>query len=131
MGKLIKPDEKGIIEIIGKSNGGNLSKPFSREIFLIETHIAGTSYVSNMDTIAKNLDSGVKLNFFREPDNKYDKLAIVIKDLSGNKVGYVPRVKNEILARLMDAGKLIYGIVQNKEKIQNWYRIEVKIFLKD
>ncbi|HLR34769.1 MAG TPA: HIRAN domain-containing protein [Tissierellales bacterium] len=131
MGKLIKPDEKGIIEIIGKSNGSNLSKPFSREIFLIETHIAGTSYVSNMDTIAKNLDSGVKLNFFREPDNKYDKLAIVIKDLSGNKVGYVPRVKNEILARLMDAGKLIYGIVQNKEKIQNWYRIEVKIFLKD
>lgn len=74
MGKLIKPDEKGIIEIIGRSNGSNLSKPFSREIFLIETHIAGTSYVSNIDTIAKNLDSGVKLNFFREPDNKYDKL---------------------------------------------------------
>ncbi len=131
MGKLIKPDEKGIMEIVGGGGGANLSKPFSREIFLVETHIAGTSYISNIDALAKNLDRGVKLNFFREPNNKYDKLAIVIKDSSSNKIGYVPREKNEVLARLMDAGKLIYGIVKNKEKIQNWYRIEIKIFLKD
>ncbi len=131
MGELVKPNAKGLIEVIGGKNGFDLSKPFSREIFLIDTHIAGTSYVPNIDIIGEKLVRGTKLNFFREPDNRYDKLAIVIKDLYGNKIGYVPRKTNEILARLMDAGKLIYGVVKEKELVGNWYNIDIKIFLYD
>ncbi len=109
-----------------------LGKPFQREIFLIDTHVAGTTYVEDIDVIGgENIVKGTKLNFFREKDNKYDELAIIIKDEKGNKIGYVPKDKNEVLARLMDAGKLIYGIVEDKEYIDNWLKIDISIYLKD
>ncbi len=31
----------------------------------------------------------------------------------------------------MDAGKLIYGIVEDKEYIDNWLKIDISIYLKD
>lgn len=44
-------------------------------------------------------------------DNEYDERTIAIKNENGDKLGYIPRDKNEILSRLMDAGKLLYGEV--------------------
>jgi hypothetical protein len=74
---------------------------------------------------------GKKLYFYREPENPYDKLAIVIKDENGNKLGYVPRDQNEILSRLMDAGKLIYAIIYGKNYINEWLEITMQIFMDD
>ena len=31
----------------------------------------------------------------------------------------------------MDAGKLIYGIVEDKEYMDNWLKIDISIYLKD
>lgn len=131
MSSIDKPTKASIIEIISKGGHIELGKPFQREIFLIDTHVAGTNYVENIDVIQENIVKGSKLNFFREKDNKYDELAIIIKDEKGNKIGYVPEDKNEVLARLMDAGKLIYGIVEGKEYIDNWLKIDISIYLKD
>jgi len=39
--------------------------------------------------------------------------------------------KNEILARLMDAGKLIFGRVEKKEKVDDWVKITIKVFMRD
>lgn len=118
--------------LIGLTGSGiELGKPFSKEIFLVGTKIAGTSYVEDIENISKNLIEGMKLNFFREPKNKYDNLAIVVKDDKGNKIGYIPRDKNEIIARLMDAGKLIYGTIKSKELLGNWVRIDMEVYLKD
>lgn len=131
MSNIEKPTKNAIIEIINKVGNIELGKPFQREIFLIDTHVAGTTYVEDIDAIGENIVKGTKLNFFREKDNKYDQLAIIIKDEKGNKIGYVPKDKNEVLARLMDAGKLIYGIVEDKEYIDNWLKIDISIYLKD
>ncbi len=131
MSNIEKPTKNAIIEIINKVGNIELGKPFQREIFLIDTHVAGTTYVEDIDVIGENIVKGTKLNFFREKDNKYDELAIIIKDEKGNKIGYVPKDKNEVLARLMDAGKLIYGIVEDKEYIDNWLKIDISIYLKD
>lgn len=131
MSNIEKPTKNAIIEIINKVGNIELGKPFQREIFLIDTHVAGTTYVEDIDAIEENIVKGTKLNFFREKDNKYDELAIIIKDEKGNKIGYVPKDKNEVLARLMDAGKLIYGIVEDKEYIDNWLKIDISIYLKD
>ncbi|HHV37910.1 MAG TPA: restriction endonuclease [Tepidimicrobium sp.] len=128
MGGLIK-SEVGLIDLIGSEI--SLGKPFSKEIFLVDTHVAGTNYVHNIEKISDDIVEGSKLTFFREPDNPYDELAIVVKDGKGNKIGYVPRDKNEIIARLMDAGKLIYGVVKSKEIIDGWTKLDMKIFLKD
>lgn len=48
-----------------------------------------------------------------------------------NLLRYVPRNKNEILSRLMDAGKLLYSTVYGKEKIGNWLKITIQIYLAD
>jgi hypothetical protein len=55
--------------------------------------------------LVEKIEIGTTLHFVREPDNKYDELAILVKDKEGNKMGYVPRYDNPVLARLMDAGK--------------------------
>jgi len=61
----------------------------------------------------------------------YDPMAIMVKDDNDKKLGYIPRDKNEILSRLMDAGKLIYGTVYKKERIGKWLKITIRVFLSD
>lgn len=70
-----------------------------------------------------------RLDFFREPDNRYDPEAIVIKTAAGAKIGYVPRQDNVIFARLMDAGKLLFGRISQKKKKGSWVKIGIKVFL--
>jgi hypothetical protein len=131
MSDIINIDSNNIINIINGKSGIEIGKPFSQEIFLIEVHIAGTTYISNIDELEEKITVGTKLNFYREPENPYDDKAIIIKDVDGNKLGYVPRKNNEILSRLMDAGKLLYGIVLEKNKIGEWVKIQMQVFLKD
>ena len=57
------------------------------------------------------------------------KQAIVIKTVDGVKIGYVPKQDNVIFARLMDAGKLLFGRITSKEKKGSWVKIYIKVFL--
>jgi len=132
MNEVIRIDETNILAVL---NGGkglfDIGKPFSRQIYLISASIAGSYYVDNIDEIIEELKEGTKLQFFREPENKHDELAIVVKNQNNEKLGYVPRQKNPILARLMDAGKLIYGTVKKIENDDNYINIEMEIFMSD
>lgn len=129
MADIVKIDGGNIVNIL--HGGIDIGKPFSNTIYLVDAHIAGTTYIDNIDELEPRITFGKRLNFFREPDNEYDEHAIVIKDDDGNKLGYVPKNKNEILSRLMDAGKLLYGTVYEKEKIRNWLKITIQIYLDD
>ena len=87
------------------------------------------------------------LTLIREPENPYDEYAIRIdvdedglpgydpaKTDLGDKsrmLGYVPRAFNKPFARLMDAGKLLYGTVRAKELSAGYYKIVVKIYMRD
>ncbi len=53
----------------------------------------------------------------------------MIKTTDGVKIGYVPRQDNVIFARLMDAGKLLFGKITEKEKKGKWVRISIAVFL--
>lgn len=108
-----------------------IDKPFQHDIYLISVHIAGTTHIENIHSLEPELTVGKRLNFFREPDNEYDELAIIVKNEKGDKLGYIPRRSNEILSRLMDAGKLIYGEVYDKELVGNWWKIMIRVFLND
>jgi hypothetical protein len=44
------------------------------------------------------------------------------------KIGYVPKQDNVIFARLMDAGKVLFGRIVSKEKKGTWVRIDIKVF---
>lgn len=127
----------GIVKITGSNivsilHGDlDIKKPFASTIYLVDAHIAGTTHIKNMEELEPRLTPGTKLRFFREPDNAYDPLAIAVQDEQGNKLGYIPRGKNEILSRLMDGGKLLYGTVYGKETLGTWVRITIQVFLED
>ncbi len=110
--------------------GGSLASPFAKEIFLIETHVAGTSHVPIRE-IEPTLAEGAMLVLRREPENAHDELAILILSGDGRKIGYVPRDRNEILARLMDAGKLLFAHLERKEWKGDWLRVSARVFLRE
>jgi hypothetical protein len=124
-------DDNNIVAFLHDPASLALHKPFGQQIFLVEAHIAGTTHIGDIDDIEPHLTEGTKLKFAREADNKHDPMAIMIKDNNDKKLGYVPHNKNEILARLMDAGKLIYGTIHKKERVGKWLKITIQIFLSD
>jgi len=130
MGELIKGEGKDLVGLF-HGKGGNLPipKPFARDIFLFDTYVAGTSYIEGILELEPHLNIDDKLDFFREPDNMYDRRAIVIKNVDGVKIGYVPKVDNVIFSRLMDAGKLLFGQITKKEIHGDWLDIVIKVYL--
>ena len=131
MNQSLVPIDPALLALIhGAFGEDGALKPFAREIMLIECHVAGTSY-REVKSIEPSLAPGAFLVLKREPNNPHDALAIMIFDVSGHHLGYVPRAKNEALARLMDAGKLLFGRMDAKEWIGDWLKIEARIFLRD
>ena len=132
MSELVKSEGGGLVGLL-HGKGGNLpvGKPFERDIFLFGTYVAGTSYAEGIEELEPHLKIGDTLDFFREPDNPYDKRAIVIRTTDGVKIGYVPRADNVVFSRLMDAGKLLFGRISAKEKQRNRLKIDIGIFLHD
>ena len=72
----------------------------------------------------------VKLVVVREAKNEFDVFAVALH-FNKNKIGYIPRDKNEVIARLMDAGKSFFATIEAKEWEGNWLKIEVKVYLND
>ena len=97
--------------------------------------MAGLVYIDDIDEIFSIIKEGDHLDLFREKDNRYDEHAILVK-YDGKKIGYVPRADNIILANLMDAGKMLYGVVVNTyiEYVyvgDEFKVVKFKIFLKE
>ena len=105
--------------------------PFVKEIFLMNCHVAGTSYTKDIDKIEQDLNLNDILILQRDPKNPYDELAILVLDEKGRKLGFVPKHKNEVIARLMDAGKLIFGKIEEKQYINSWLEIKLRLFMRD
>jgi hypothetical protein len=87
-----------------------IALPFAQDIFLLETHVAGLRYYD-----IKNLSTPLQLTdvllLRREPGNVHDELAIEVLTVMAQKLGYVPKFRNPVLARLMDAGKALVAEV--------------------
>lgn len=82
-----------------------LARPFSRRILVLETPVAGIFHVKGIHRLIRKLKKGDPIVLVREPKNAYDRLAVLVRNAEGKKLGYIPRAKNEVLANLMDAGK--------------------------
>lgn len=109
----------------------NFSTPFAREILLLECYVAGTTYRENIEEIAEWLETGANLRLQRQPENKFDPSAIAVYDAQNNILGYVPRAKNEVLARLLEAGKHLSAKLVAKDTLDGWTRLNIEIFLHD
>lgn len=109
----------------------DIPKPYEREIYLFSTYVAGTTHIDDIDEVVTSLNLEDCLEFYREPQNTYDKMAISVKTKNKEKLGYLPKGDNPIFARLLDAGKLLFGKVKRIQKRGNWHKIDIDIYLKD
>lgn len=150
MGELmLRPDERDLLRAINRPDGaGPLPVPFEREIYLASLVVVGTYYVQNIGSIFQTIEVDDPIRLVREPDNPYDEYAVRVETANAEKLGYCPspgltfsgddklgyisRANNKLIARLMDAGKLIYGRVRLKELINgSYYKILIRVFMKD
>ena len=112
----------------GKSG---LTMPFEREISLLECFIAGTNFRPDISRIEPDLTVGARLKLQREPRNEFDRSAIAIYNASNYHLGYVPKIKNEVLAKLLDAGKNLSAKLIAKQWNGSWLKLDIEIFLHD
>ena len=127
---MVKIDPK-YLEIIRTSlDKTGLPKPFVQEVELLNCNIAGTTFL-NLEDIEPKLKKHQLLVLKREPKNEYDGNAILILTEDGQKLGYVPQEKNEVLSNLMDAGKLLFGKLDEKTWVDNWLKLDVQVYLRD
>ena len=122
--------EKNWLSIAGQT--ADLPVPFEQDIFLLECHVARTMHVDDILIKTKDVVVGTALVLRREPMNERDELAILVETAAGEKIGYVPRKHNPILARLMDAGKMFTCKVMTiNRQDPSWPRINVSIYMID
>ena len=127
---IVKIDPK-YLEIIRTSlDKTGLPKPFVQEVELLNCNIAGTTFL-NLEDIEPKLKKHQLLVLKREPKNEYDDNAILILTEDGQKLGYVPQEKNEVLSNLMDAGKLLFGKLNEKTWVDDWLKLDVQVYLRD
>lgn len=104
-------------------------KPLSQEIYLLDTYIAGTARLR--DSAALNaLKVGGKLILIRE-ESKFDSHAIGVCSADGKRLGYVPERDEPVLARLMDAEKLLIARVSGIAEKGGFKQVAIGIYLVD
>lgn len=132
MGKdtdLIVQKQGGLVQVLSQDDMTRVLKPLTKEIYLFDTYIAGTSHIDDQ-SIFKTLKSGDTLILRRE-DNKFDDKAILVLTEQKIKLGYIPEKDNLIFARLMDAGKMLTARVQNIQEYIGFTQIHIRIYLVD
>lgn len=78
------------------------------------------------DSYKRRLNPGERVLLEREPNNPVDRWATRVYTLDGQYLGYLPASKNQSVARLMDAGKII--IAEGADINDPSYRTALSMF---
>lgn len=116
-----------LLALIG-TGGVDAIAPFTREIYLLDIVVAGTTFCKQIDELEPQLQPEIVLKMIRHPKNEHDELAIGIY-LDTARVGWVPMEHNEVISRLMDAGKAFFCRIQSAHRKGTWLQIKAKIFM--
>ena len=114
-----------------KGSAEFLPMPFKHEVFLKECHVAGTLHVDDVLYKTKTVNVGTRLALKRDVGNERDPLAISVETQEGGRVGWIPQKCNDVLARLMDAGKRLFAKVSSKSLEDHWLNLRIEIYLED
>ena len=107
-----------------------LQIPSGKDIFLCYVQVAGTPYY-DAGAARAHLDAYKPLILRRQPDNPHDAMAIEVLAADGSKLGYIPRIINEIPARLLDRGKKLFLEVVAVEDYNNYLNITAGLYMWD
>ena len=123
----VKNDE--LVSIMQNQGLDSVIKPLSREIYLFDSYVAGTTFLKDQ-SVLETLKIDDKLILQRE-DNKFDSNAILILNSDKKKLGYIPEKDNVVFARLMDAGKLLMAKISKITQKGSFTQISIGIYLID
>jgi hypothetical protein len=102
------------------------------KFYLLQCFIAGFRYYEGMELL-NDMKEGDMLELVREPENEYDANAIALH-WNNRKVGFIPAMHNETIAKLLDAEalKMHVEITHLKHEAQAWENVAVAVyFLKE
>ena len=116
----------GALLFVPKPSLENVSKE-PKEIRLSSPYIAGFQYYQGVD-VEQMLKENDCLILKRESQNVHDCYAIEVFS-SSNKLGYLPREENKVIARIMDQGITVKGrIVQVNPEAYLSRKIKMKVY---
>ncbi len=98
--------------------------PARAPVRLLWTRVNGEAYYQASESLP-TLTEGAPVILRREPDNAYDRRAIEVFDMDGRKLGYIARMDNSAVARMMDAGERFAARVSRIRPDDNDIRLEV------
>lgn len=116
----------GALLFVPKHSSENEPKA-TREIRLSSPYIAGFQYYQGLELeqVLKEKDG---LILKREPQNAHDCYAIEVY-FGSSKVGYLPRVENKVIARMMDQGMTVKAkIIKIKPEEHPYRRVKANVF---
>lgn len=117
----------GLLKLLHENN--TTLDVFRREMLALSCLVAGTSFL-NLKELEPQMIVSTIFELKREQDNKFDNKAVAIH-FNHNKIGYIPKEKNDVIANLMDAGKQFSAKLISKDWEGNWLKINVEIYLND
>ncbi|WP_345109659.1 HIRAN domain-containing protein [Hymenobacter algoricola] len=103
-------------------------------LVLLECLVAGTTHRENLKQHEPGLYLGQMLRLVREADSKYDDWAVKVLTTAAEGdvwLGYLPDVRNETSARLLDAGYGLTARITHKAWEDEWLQLEIEVLLPD
>lgn len=121
----------------GSDTGFALPQPYASTIVLIDrTYLVGGRGFdgSGADTVMldgiRKAGKDARLVLRRQPDDATDPWTVAVL-LSDTSMGFIRAHENEIIARLMDAGKHVYAQYLETETLGDYHRIWVRVMMDD
>ncbi len=107
---------------------GLLRRINSPQFLLNIFSVAGSQFYDG-DSIINDLKVGDLLELVTEPNNPFDKFAVIIK-YQDKQIGYIPRSDNRYIARMLEQGmQLDCEILSLKPDEDPWQKIQVAVYL--
>lgn len=101
--------------------------PLARSMLVLDSRIAGFAYYHGSNCL-QQLAVGDALTVLREPENSHDENAVALY-WQGKQLGYVPRVSNRALSRLLDEGRRVQANIRVVDADSRWEPLYFEVYV--
>ncbi|THH08085.1 hypothetical protein EW145_g2943 [Phellinidium pouzarii] len=114
---------QGVTELSDEEENEESEEESKDELYCVmSTQVVGLQYYKGL------VGPGEEVTLIREPQNKYDRNAIQVKNIAGNQVGHLPRAIAGKLAPLLDRRRItVEGIIHDGNLAKRSYSISMTL----
>ncbi|MGE0020855.1 MAG: HIRAN domain-containing protein [Draconibacterium sp.] len=113
--------------VIAAKYAGAVVPEAKKDVYLDSVYIAGFQYYKGTE-LEKRLKENDILSLRRQAENQHDYFAVEVY-CGEQKLGYLPRADNKIIARMMDQGVSMKAIIRKVEpEVHPFRRVKVRVY---